>query len=174
LITSDLDDAAVLALNNAHARETSTLTPAGLAALRAEAFVAAGVARGADAFLIALVETAASDSPNFAWFKARFDRFAYVDRVITAPHARGRGLARALYEHLFAHTAATGRSLIVCEVNAEPPNPASDAFHAALGFEFLERCAVPAQHKVVSYLVKRLDHDELTQLARHARTGTAS
>jgi predicted GNAT superfamily acetyltransferase len=22
----------------------------------------------------------------------------------------------------------------VCEVNAEPPNPASDAFHAAMGF----------------------------------------
>jgi predicted GNAT superfamily acetyltransferase len=157
LITSDLDDAAVLALNNAHARDTSALTPAGLAALRSQAFVAVGVGRGGDAFLIALAETAAYDNPNFAWFKARFDRFAYIDRVITAPHARGRGHARALYKQLFAHTAATGRSLVVCEVNAEPPNPASDAFHAVLGFELIERCAVPAQHKVVSYLVKHLD-----------------
>jgi predicted GNAT superfamily acetyltransferase len=155
-IADDLDDAAVLALNNAHAAETSALTAAGLAALRAQAFVAAGVDRGSSAFLLALDETCAYDNPNFAWFHARFARFVYIDRVITAPHARGRGLARALYHDLFARTAAAGRAWVVCEVNAEPPNPASDAFHAQLGFAVLARCAVPAQHKVVSYRARRL------------------
>jgi len=155
-ITQDLDDAAVLALNNAHAVETSALTLAGLTALRAQAFLAAGVDRGAAAFLISLADTARYDNPNFAWYRARFPRFVYIDRVITAPHARGRGLARALYAELFARAAAAGHELIVCEVNAEPPNPVSQAFHDALGFELLDRCAVIEQHKIVNYLSKRL------------------
>jgi predicted GNAT superfamily acetyltransferase len=155
-ITEDLDNDAVLALNNAHAIETSPLTPAGLAALRRQAFLATGVERGAAAFLITLDHTAAYDSPNFAFFRARFASFVYIDRVITAAHARGHGHARALYEHLFTRAAAAGHSLIVTEVNAEPPNPISDAFHARLQFELIERRAVPSQHKVVSYLVKRL------------------
>ncbi len=155
-IGDDLDNDAVLALNNAHAVETSVLTLGGLTALRAQAFVAAGVERGAAAFLIALADTAAYDNPNFAWYGARFDRFVYIDRVITAPHARGRGLARALYAHLFARATQAGHARIVCEVNAEPPNPISQAFHDALGFEILDRCTVVEQHKVVCYLAKQL------------------
>jgi predicted GNAT superfamily acetyltransferase len=155
-ITEDLDDEAVLALNNAHATETSELTSAGLAALRRQAFLAAGVDRGAAAFLICLEHTAAYDNPNFAFFRTRFERFVYIDRVITAAHARGQGHARALYDQLFARATAAGHSLIVTEVNAEPPNPISDAFHARLQFELVERRAVPSQHKVVSYLAKRL------------------
>jgi len=155
-ITTEFDDDLVLALNNAHAIETSRLTQDQLVALRAKAFVAAGVERGTAAFLIALEDTAAYESPNFAWFKARFDRFVYIDRIITAPHARSRGLARALYLHLFQRAAAAGHVRVVTEVNAEPPNPVSDAFHAALQFEPLERHAVPSYGKVVTYLVKRL------------------
>jgi predicted GNAT superfamily acetyltransferase len=155
-ITDELDDDLVLALNNAHAAETSLLTLERWVALRAQACVAAGFERGGAAFVIALDDAAAYANPNFAWFGARFDRFVYVDRIITAPHARGRGYARALYHHVFERAAAAGRVRVVCEVNAEPANPASDAFHAALGFEVLERCEVPSQHKVVSYLAKRL------------------
>jgi len=157
MIDEQLDDARVLALNNAHAIETSALTAAQWAALRREAFYAAGVAGGADAVLIALADTAAYYNPNFAWFKARFaDRFVYVDRIIVAAHARGRGLARALYEALFARAAAAGHVRVVCEVNHEPPNPASHAFHDALGFTRVGREAVASQHKVVDYLERRL------------------
>jgi hypothetical protein len=60
-ITADLDDAAVLALNNAHAAETSHLTAAALRALWSQAFVAVGADRGASAFVIALDESAAYD-----------------------------------------------------------------------------------------------------------------
>jgi predicted GNAT superfamily acetyltransferase len=155
-ITSDLDDEVVLALNNAHAIETSPLTLEALRALRAQAFVAAGVARGADAFLISLDETATYDNANFAWFAARHARFVYIDRIITAPHARGRGLARALYDHLFARAAAAGHTIVVCEVNAEPPNPISQAFHDALGFEVVGQRAAIEQHKVVTYLARQL------------------
>jgi predicted GNAT superfamily acetyltransferase len=36
---------------------------------------------------------------------------------------------------LFKRALAAGHSLVGCEVNVVPPNPASDAFHASLGFE---------------------------------------
>ena len=87
-----------------------------------------------DAFLLAFDQDAHYDSPNFLWFRARYPRFVYVDRIVVAIAARGRGYARRLYDDLFEHAAAAGHDRVVCEVNTQPPNPASDAFHAALGF----------------------------------------
>ncbi|WP_296599177.1 GNAT family N-acetyltransferase [Phenylobacterium sp.] len=125
--------AALLALNNAHAQELSWLEPAKLAAMVDEAFLARRVGQG-DALLIAFDQDAAYDSPNFLWFRARYDRFVYVDRIVVAEKARGRGLAKALYLELFAAARSAVHARVVCEINADPPNPASDAFHAALGF----------------------------------------
>ncbi|MBX7199792.1 MAG: GNAT family N-acetyltransferase [Rhodospirillaceae bacterium] len=122
----------MLDLNNAFAQELSFLTPEKAAHLVAMARVAARIG-DADALLLAFDQDAAYDNPNFAWFKARYPRFVYVDRIVVAPAARGRGLAKALYLDLFRR--ARGHERVVCEVNADPPNPASDAFHAALGFE---------------------------------------
>jgi predicted GNAT superfamily acetyltransferase len=44
-----------------------------------------------DAFLLALDQDADYDSPNFRWFSARYPRFVYVDRIVVASAARGRG-----------------------------------------------------------------------------------
>jgi uncharacterized protein len=120
-------------LNNEHAQELSWLTAERFRHLVAAAFCAARI--GTDALLLAFDQDADYDSPNFLWFRARFPRFVYVDRIVVAAAARGQGDARRLYGHLFALAAAVGHERVVCEVNAEPPNPASDAFHARLGFE---------------------------------------
>lgn len=138
LAPGDLEGPAPLAealrdLNNAHATELSWLETERLRALVAAAFRAARIGE-VDAFLLALDQDAVYDSPNFRWFRARYPRFVYVDRVVVAPHARGRGLARQLYADLIARTRVAAQPRIVCEVNAVPPNPASDAFHHALGF----------------------------------------
>jgi predicted GNAT superfamily acetyltransferase len=125
--------APVLELNRRHENELSPLTASRLGQLVDAAYFAR-VAGGADAFIIAFDETNDYDSPNFIWFRERYPRFAYVDRIAVADHARGRGLARRLYEALFAKAAADGHGVIACEVNLDPPNPASDGFHAALGF----------------------------------------
>ncbi len=109
----------------------------------------------ADAFLVALDQGADYDSPNFLWFRDRFERFVYVDRIAVAPQARGRGLARALYEALIARARAAGHDRIVCEVNADPPNPASDAFHAALGFAVIG-AATLSGGKVARYYARAL------------------
>ncbi|WP_082769813.1 GNAT family N-acetyltransferase, partial [Phenylobacterium sp. CCH9-H3] len=117
MTVADLEGAgaALLALNNAHARELSWLTADRLAALVGEAFAARRVGL-ADALLIAFDQDAAYDSPNFLWFRDRYDRFVYVDRIVVAEAARGRGLARALYLDLFAAAKAAGHARVVCEV----------------------------------------------------------
>jgi predicted GNAT superfamily acetyltransferase len=151
-VSADLEPA-VLALNNAHAVELSWLEPDRWAALWHQAFYARCIG-AVDAFLLALDETADYDSPNHRWFRARYRRFVYVDRVVVAPAARGRGYARALYGELFARAAEAGHRRIVCEVNREPPNPASDAFHAACGFGEVGRAAIHGGRKTVRYLVR--------------------
>lgn len=158
LALADLDGpegAALLALNNAHAVELSWLEPERLAHLVAQAFLARRVGM-ADALLLTFDQDAEYDSPNFLWFRERYPAFVYVDRVVVADSARGRGLARALYDDLFAAAKAAGHDRIVCEVNSDPPNPASDAFHAALGFAPVGAAEIHGGKKTVTYLERRL------------------
>jgi predicted GNAT superfamily acetyltransferase len=147
--------AMILTLNNDHAEELSLLSAEDLAAMVAGAFHARRVG-DADAFLLTFDQDADYSSPNFLWFKARFPRFVYVDRIVVSPKARGRGLARLLYEDLFARAAEAGHDRICCEVNAEPPNPASDAFHSALGFVEVGEAAIHGGAKTVRYYVRRI------------------
>ncbi|NOJ39556.1 GNAT family N-acetyltransferase [Bradyrhizobium australiense] len=142
---------ALLALNNAHAQELSWLEAERLADLVGEAFLARKVGE-ADAFLLAFDQDARYYSPNFIWFRDRYARFVYVDRIVVAPSARGRGCARRLYADLFEHAVRAGHDRIVCEVNKTPPNPASDAFHAALGFVEVGAASVHGGSRTVRYL----------------------
>jgi predicted GNAT superfamily acetyltransferase len=151
-----MDEGAMLSLNNEHRDETSELDGAKLHALIVQAFHVGLRDRGRDAFLIAFDQDAISASPNFQWFKSRYRRFVYIDRVIVAPDKRGRGRARGLYEELFAAAAQSGQHLVCCEVNVEPPNPVSDAFHEALGFAEVGRGTLHGGEKVVRYLVREL------------------
>jgi uncharacterized protein len=150
---SELDH--LLGLNKAHATETGPLTREELAQMLATAFHSASVGVGKDGLLIAFDQDAAYQSPNFLWFKARTETFVYVDRIIVAAHARGRGLARTFYEDLFDRARAAGHVRIVCEVNLDPPNPGSLSFHAALGFAAVGE-AVLENGKTVQYLERAL------------------
>jgi hypothetical protein len=144
---------ALLALNNAHAVELSWLEPERFAAMVAMAFWARQVGTD-DAFLIAMDQDAPYDSPNFLWLRARYDRFVYVDRVVVADHARGRGLAQRLYTDLFAAAAKAGHACVLCEVNSAPPNPASDRFHLAQGFSEIGSAEILGGEKTVRYLMR--------------------
>jgi predicted GNAT superfamily acetyltransferase len=144
----------LLALNNAHASELSWLTPEALAHLLGQAWRAWTCK--ADALMIALDESANYDNPNHRWFRARYDRFVYVDRIVVAQAARGRGLARQLYERLIREAIAAGHDRIVCEINLDPPNPQSDAFHAALGFVPLATASIHGGAKTVRYMARSL------------------
>jgi predicted GNAT superfamily acetyltransferase len=79
---------AVLALNNAHAAELSWLDRDRLTLLLRHVFHARRIGE-VDGFLMAFDQGAAYDSPNYLWFRQRYRRFVYVDRVVVAPAARG-------------------------------------------------------------------------------------
>ena len=146
----------LLALNNAHATELSPLTLAGLNRLIQISFCATAVAADASALLIAFDQSADYSSPNFSWFRERYDKFVYVDRVVTSPLCRGKGYAKALYTDLFQRAKDAAHSRIVCEVNLVPPNPISYAFHAGMGFTEIGRAAIHDGQKTVRYLVRSL------------------
>lgn len=145
----------VLALNNRHAEELSWLEPAELSRLVAKAFYARRIGE-IEAFLLAFDQDADYDSPNFLWFKARYPRFVYVDRIAVAESARGKGYARTLYRDLFDVAGGNGHDIVVCEVNSDPPNPASDAFHAALGFREVGQAAIHSGKKTVRYFARSI------------------
>ncbi len=146
---------AALALNAGVEEMTSPLSPARLAQLVGWSCAAPAMCAGdrLDGFLIGFDRNAAYDSPNFLWFRNRLDSFYYIDRVVVAPTARGRGIGARLYAAFEASARAAGAPTLVCEVNLDPPNPGSDAFHAALGFAEIGR-GTPSPGKVVRYLAR--------------------
>ncbi|MBZ9891533.1 GNAT family N-acetyltransferase [Mesorhizobium sp. BR1-1-3] len=149
------DEAAILALNNEHAAELSWLEAERLSFLLGEAFYTRRIG-DLEAFIMTFDQDARYDSPNFLWFRERYERFVYVDRVVVAAHARGRGHARRLYQDLFGHVERAGHTLVTCEVNTAPPNPASDAFHAALGFVEAGDAVIHGGKKAVRYYARQI------------------
>ena len=127
---------AILAINHAGQPGVSALTPAELqAALQHAAYLCVAenqvVIVG---YLIAYLDAQKYDGEEFAWFRERFRRFLYVDQVAIAAAARRLGVGAQLYAAAEAFAREHGRARIVCEVNLEPPNPTSLAFHQRLGF----------------------------------------
>ena len=148
-------NAALLALNNANAIETSFLTSKEWQSMIAGAFSATCI-QGPAALLITFDQDADYASVNFQWFRARLDRFVYIDRIVVAEAHRGAGLARLLYDHLFTLARAAGHHTVACEINAVPPNPVSDAFHARIGFEEIGLAELAGKGKTVRYFTKQL------------------
>lgn len=135
-VTPD-DVPALAALNDAAVPAVNALGPDGLAAHVPGCDVAL-VVPGDDgaplAFLLAVAPGAAYASENYRWFSAHRPGSLYVDRVVVAPHAHGCGLGRLLYDAVVERAQALGLGEVTCEVNLEPPNPSSLAFHDRLGF----------------------------------------
>jgi predicted GNAT superfamily acetyltransferase len=141
----------MVALNNDFAVETSVLTAAAMDALIRSAFFVR-VAGETEAFCIALDQNAGYHNPNFDWFCGRLQRFVYIDRVVVAERARGRGLARAMYHALRGAAKEAAHTVLCCEVNVDPPNLASDRFHQGFGFSEIGRALLPDRGKTVRYL----------------------
>ena len=144
------DVPALVALNNVHAVEVNALDATAFAALVAVAAHAL-VVDGGRGFVVALDERTPSHGPNHGWFLARQPAFVYIDRVVVAAEARGLGLARRMYEAL---REVAGERPLCCEVNIEPPNPGSLAFHERLGFAPCGEAQDPRNGKRVRYLLR--------------------
>ena len=129
------DHPVVLAMNNAAEPHVNALPQHefGWIVARAAYFRVFEDASGVAGFLLGLPSGTDYWSANYQWFTQRYERFLYVDRVVVAERARGRGVGRALYEDLHAF-AARDWPRITSEVNLRPPNAPSVAFHEAMGW----------------------------------------
>lgn len=161
---SDLD--AVLALNNAAVPHVNALTVDDWREILGDAdcvlIAETGEPRDGPVpgnpggVLVAVPPGTGYDSANYRWLGERFDDFLYIDRIVIAETARGFGLGRLLYEALAARGRERGVARLVCEVNVEPPNPGSIAFHERMGFRAIGDQLNPQSGKTVRYFEKPL------------------
>lgn len=135
------DFAAILALNAESEHFLSALDAPRLQRLHAAAAYHRVIERDGAvvAFLLAFREDADYDSPNFRWFTRQYPQFLYIDRVVVARAAQGRGFGARLYDDIIAFAAARGITPLTCEFDIDPPNPASERFHGRYGFREVGR-----------------------------------
>jgi uncharacterized protein len=146
---ADADVEAVLDLNERSVEAVSPLDSSKLATYRtmaAESLVV-DVEGEIAAFAIAYRPGSEYESENYRWHAVRFDDFFYLDRIVVGSDYRRRGLATALYDAMEERARAHGR--MVCEVNSDPPNVESLAFHRHRGYVEIGELAKPDGHRVV-------------------------
>ena len=148
------DHADVLALNEQEVHLLAPMDEARLAELHgwAHRFDVIEVDGDFGGFVIVMESGTTYDGDHYAFFSQTYQEFLYLDRVVLAAPARGRGVGHAVYDELEADARRLGRMTL--EVNVDPPNPPSLAFHARRGYVEVDRHG-PAGH-VVSLMTKEL------------------
>jgi uncharacterized protein len=104
-------------------------------------------------FAIAIAPDKAYDSDNYRWFAERSESFLYLDRIAVDAERRRLGIGARLYDAM--ETAAEPFGQMVCDVNIEPRNDASLAFHAGRGYREVGQLA-HGDVKTVVLMSKRL------------------
>jgi predicted GNAT superfamily acetyltransferase len=127
----------ICALNLAEIQHTSAMDAARLAELDAlscyhKVVCLDGVV---SAFLLAMCDGSPHKNANFEWFKQRYDRFIYVDRVVVSSASGGLRLGSLLYEDVFRYARSNAIPLVTCEYNLVPLNERSRLFHDKFGFK---------------------------------------
>jgi len=145
----DDDSAFVLALNREleWARAPMDADRLGLLRREGERLVVVDDEHGPVAFAITLRPGGGYDSVNYRWFCEHYDDFLYLDRILVSDRARRRGIATLVYDVMEDHARPFGR--LVCEVNSDPPNLPSLAFHSGRGYLERGHQRMPDGHEVV-------------------------
>lgn len=133
---SPSDIPTILNLNNEATPAVPTATSEELAALlEASSY---GIAATSDnmivGFVIGFEPGKDYASPNYRFFEDRGTDHLYVDRIVVAESSRGMHVGASLYNRVADIAARQGRAEVTCEVNLDPPNPESLAFHDRMGF----------------------------------------
>ena len=131
----DLDR--ILEINEANVPEVGGVDPDRMAYLVEQSPIALAVELESviAGFCLVLAPDSAYDSVNYRWFTERYDDFMYLDRVAFVATAQGRGLGTKLYAEVDRLMVERGTgSHLALEVNVDPPNEPSLAFHSRRGF----------------------------------------
>ena len=151
----DTDIASVVALNERNVAALAPMDRARLAELRAWAdrFDVVEVEGRFAGFVVAFAPGTTYDSENYRWFGQRYgEHFYYLDRIVLHEDFRRRGLGTFVYDEVEA--AAQRHQRLTLEVNLEPRNDISLAFHEARGYTEVGRLG-DAGH-LVSLMTKGL------------------
>jgi predicted GNAT superfamily acetyltransferase len=153
----DTDTAQLLELNNTAVPAVNDLDAAALTALLGSGHSALAVVADTEpdtvlGFVILFAAGADYASENYRWFSGRGEDFLYLDRIVVDAKLRGLGLGALLYSAVFDAARAAGADVVFCEVNLQPPNPRSLAFHDKLGFTEVGRQSTKNDTVVVSLL----------------------
>ncbi len=90
-------------------------------------------------FVMGLAPGSTYSSPNYQYFERRGTDHLYVDRIVVSAEARGMRIGQTLYQQVIDLAVDQGRNEVTCEVNLDPPNPESLAFHSRMGFSEVGR-----------------------------------
>jgi predicted GNAT superfamily acetyltransferase len=151
ITAADHDD--VVALNERHVHLTAPMDRVRLvefveAAEHADVIDVAGEFAG---FVITFAVGAAYDGTHFDWFSQKYDDFCYLDRIVIHEDFQRRGLGSFAYDEI---EGSCGRPILALEVNIDPPNEPSLAFHRARGYSEVGQS--DASGHLVSLMVKQL------------------
>ena len=130
------DLARILQINEANVPEVGSVDADRMAFLLAESPIAlaVGIEDELVGFCLVMPSDSEYDSVNYRWFTERHDDFMYLDRVAFDANAQGRGLGTLLYAEVDRLMYELGATHLALEVNVDPPNEPSLAFHARRGF----------------------------------------
>ncbi len=158
-------DAGLIAqINNSEIPNVTVISSKELIKLSKQAFhfrVAESTSHEIAGFVLALDEVAVYPSLNFQWFKSRYSKFSYIDRIVVSSSHKRRGLGRLLYEDL-QKAAKTRSPILCCEINIRPPNSDSLNFHKQFGFRGVGVQETEGGKKTVSLWIKDLSIDSPT------------
>ena len=104
-------------------------------------------------FVLTMAPGSEYDSESYLWHAARFGgSFYYLDRIVIAEEMRRQGLAAFVYDAM--EDVARGFGRMTLEVNVDPPNLGSLAFHERRGYVEVGRLGEPGH--VVGLMAKEL------------------
>jgi uncharacterized protein len=132
---NDRDVADVLALNERNVMALAPMDEPRLHELRglADHFDVIDVDGAFGGFVVTFAPGTSYDSENYRWFSERYPSFYYLDRVVVDGSARRTGIGTQVYDDI--ESRARELAPVMClEVNLDPPNEPSLAFHRQRGY----------------------------------------
>ncbi len=93
-------------------------------------------------FLVGFGSDSPHDSSNFAWFRERYPRFLYIDRIVVASRRRGGGVGRAFYADVQSY-AELRYPQLACEVFLDHGADPALLFHGSFGFREVGQNVMP-------------------------------
>src|SRR5882724_6375960 len=156
---ADGDRAALLRLNADNWPAVHTLDEATLGQLLGfggHHLVAADRSGGVLGYLLSFSSESGYDDTEIGELRRRLvEPFLYICQVAVARAHRQRRIGRAFYQAMTDIARRQGVGILCCDVNTNPPNPDSFAFHRRLGFAEIGS-GIASNGMAVAFLAKNL------------------